>query len=302
MPGGPGTRVVGYVRLSPAEHDNSDATLEAQRRAITETVAQRSWTLIDLLEDSDPSVASSRRPPGLEAALARVERGEAEALVVARLDRLSRSVADFGQLVERAIEQGWKIVLLDMDLDMTTAVGERVAKVLASFAEFEHRVISQRTREGLAARRTMGVRLGRPRAVPEEVVERIRQERAQGLSYGQIAERLNDEGVPTAQQGRQWYSSSVRALLRSREETPDVSARPGVRVRGPEAATPAGERATPSGQGGSGAPAGERGVPEAGPVLPRAVPDDRHQSGGETLGPKGRGQGRLESVPGEEAR
>jgi len=88
-----------------------------------------------------------------------------------------------------------------------------LSSVLAVFAQFERRLIGQRTREALAVERAQGVQLGRRRTMPDEIVDRIRSERDRGASLSAIANALNADGVPTAQGGRQWYPSTVRAVL-----------------------------------------------------------------------------------------
>jgi DNA invertase Pin-like site-specific DNA recombinase len=82
-------------------------------------------------------------------------------------------------------------------------------------AQFERRLIGQRTREALAAKRASGVRLGRPVSLPSAASKRIASERKAGRSLAAIADMLNEEQVPTAQGGRQWWPSTVRAVLRS---------------------------------------------------------------------------------------
>src|SRR3954452_16823891 len=111
----------------------------------------------------------------------------------------------------------WAIVVLDLNVDTTTPAGEAMAHMLATFAQFERRLIGQRTKEALAVRRSQGVRLGRPRTLPDDLVQRIRAARASGLSLGRIAGTLNDGGVPTAQGGKRWYPSTVRAALLSND-------------------------------------------------------------------------------------
>ena len=91
-----------------------------------------------------------------------------------------------------------------------------MANVLATFAQFERRLISQRTREALAIKKAQGVRIGRPRTISLEVVERIKRERDGSKSLGAIAEGLNEDRVPTAQGGARWYGSTVRAVLTRR--------------------------------------------------------------------------------------
>ncbi|MEK6277740.1 MAG: recombinase family protein [Actinomycetota bacterium] len=142
-----------------------------------------------------------------------------EALVVAKLDRLSRSMLDFTALMERAQKQSWALVALDCAVDTTTPAGEAMAHVLATFAQFERRLIGQRTKDALSAKRAQGVRLGRPPAIPEPVVRRIQRERDAGKSMAAIADSLNAAGVPTAHGGSQWWPATVRAVLeRSRKQ------------------------------------------------------------------------------------
>jgi DNA invertase Pin-like site-specific DNA recombinase len=87
--------------------------------------------------------------------------------------------------------------------------------VLATFAQFERRLISQRTREALAEKRKQGVRLGRPRQVSAEVLDRLHRERKAGRSYRALADSLNADGVPTAHGGAQWWPATVQRMLRA---------------------------------------------------------------------------------------
>jgi DNA invertase Pin-like site-specific DNA recombinase len=91
-----------------------------------------------------------------------------------------------------------------------------MAHVLATFGQFERRLIGQRTKEALAAKKASGVRLGRPPNVPQSVVRHIQRQRARGDSFRKIAEDLNEARVPTAQGGARWYAATVRhGLLRT---------------------------------------------------------------------------------------
>jgi DNA invertase Pin-like site-specific DNA recombinase len=88
-----------------------------------------------------------------------------------------------------------------------------MANMVATFAQLERRLISQRTREALAIKKAAGVRLGRPPTVPKAIVRRIQRQRARGDSLRKIAEGLNRDRVPTAQGGAQWYAATVRGIL-----------------------------------------------------------------------------------------
>ena|SRR5689334_723837 len=89
--------------------------------------------------------------------------------------------------------------------------------VAASAAQYERRLIGQRTREGLAAKRAAGVRLGRPSVLPADIVRRIVAERADGKGLRVIAEGLTADGVPTARGGASWSTSTVQAVLRGQD-------------------------------------------------------------------------------------
>ena len=89
--------------------------------------------------------------------------------------------------------------------------------MLAAAAQHERRLISQRTKDALAAKRAAGARLGRPSAIPLEIVERIVRERAGGAGLRVIAEGLTAEGVPTARGGTTWSTSTVQAVLNGQD-------------------------------------------------------------------------------------
>jgi DNA invertase Pin-like site-specific DNA recombinase len=205
-------RVLAYGRVSTAEQADSRAGLEAQRAAIEAECKRRGWTIVDEIEDAGYSAKDLKRP-GITKALAELQRGGADALVVSKLDRLSRSMIDFTGLMGRATKENWALVALDCAVDTTTPAGEAMAHVLATFAQFERRLIGQRTREALAQKKAQGVQLGRPRELPQKVRTRIKRRRSACKSLAAIANELNSAGVPTAHGGACWYPSTVRAVL-----------------------------------------------------------------------------------------
>ncbi len=203
--------MIGYVRVSTSEQADSGLGLEAQRQAIAAECERRGWQLLRVEED----VLSGRslRRPGLQRALAACRSGDAGGIIVAKLDRLSRSLVDFAGLLVEARERGFNVVALDLGVDLSTPSGEFLASIMASAAQWERRIIGQRTRDALAIKRAQGVRLGRPRSIPPDVRERIRTLRDGGASLPAIAAQLERDGVPTARGGKRWYPSTVRAAL-----------------------------------------------------------------------------------------
>lgn len=168
-----------------------------------------------MYEDAGMSGSTLANRPGLSKALEAVESGQAGALVVAKLDRLSRSLLDFAGLMEQSRQQGWALVALDLGVDTSTPQGELMAAVLATFAQFERRLISQRTKAALQAKAAQGIRLGRPRTVPALAVQRISELRQQGLTWRDLADTLNAEGVPTGRDGASWHAGTAHRAMAS---------------------------------------------------------------------------------------
>jgi DNA invertase Pin-like site-specific DNA recombinase len=188
-------KVIAYLRVSTDEQADSGLGLAAQRAAITHAATLRGWD-VTWVEDAGYSAKNLDRP-GIQAALRSLAKGEADALVVAKLDRLSRSLLDFAGVTEQAKKQGWAVVAIDLGVDMTTPAGEMLANVLASFAQYERALISRRTKDALAAAKARGQRLGRPRQIDPPLLARVVADRERGLSLRAIAQALNDEAVPT---------------------------------------------------------------------------------------------------------
>lgn len=156
-----------------------------------------------------PASTSTR---ALREALDHLAAGRADALIVARLDRLARSVAHAADILDLARRQGWNLIIADLGLDLSTPQGRALAQTMAVFAELERELISQRTREGLAAARAKGKRIGRPRLAPSAVVDRICSERKAGASFGSIARALTADEVLTPAGRTTWQSSTVRRI------------------------------------------------------------------------------------------
>lgn len=217
-------RVVSYSRVSTAEQGENGASLAGQRHALEAECKRRGWTLEAAYEDVASGKTTEKRP-GLAAALAHLEEPEGpSAIVVVKLDRLTRSVVDGGQLFARAAKGGWDVVALDFGLDTSTAAGRLVANVMMSVGQWEREVNSERTKAGMAQKKREGIRFGRPRwnqqtTRPEEAerariaLARLRELRAKGATYRTIAATLNDEGI-VGIQGGSWTHHSCRLALK----------------------------------------------------------------------------------------
>jgi DNA invertase Pin-like site-specific DNA recombinase len=206
------TRALGYVRVSTGEQGESGLGLKAQTAAIQLACEQRGWDLVEVREEVKSGARADNRPV-LGEVLAALRRGDADAVVVSKLDRLSRSVVDAGRLLEEARRGGFNIVALDLGLDLSTPTGELVANVLAAVAQWERRMIGVRTSEALQVKMAAGWRsTSWAERVPAAVRRRIVRMAAAGMSQRQIANKLNSDGVPAV--GGSWHRGTVIRVLR----------------------------------------------------------------------------------------
>jgi DNA invertase Pin-like site-specific DNA recombinase len=215
-------KVVGYRRVSTGRQVEEGHGMDAQRAAIQRRADERGWE-VAWVDDPGVSGKDANRP-GLDYALHLVRSGEARALVVSKLDRLSRSVLDFATIVKTAQDEKWNLVVLDPDLDLSTPYGKAMANVVITFAELERELIAERTRAGLAAAAEKGIRPGpKPREIPPETVARARELRDQKKTLADIAHALTTEGYPLPS-GRcgTWQGNQVRRALAAETETEEA--------------------------------------------------------------------------------
>jgi putative DNA-invertase from lambdoid prophage Rac len=175
-------RVALYARVST--HDQQ--TLPLQLHAMREYSAKRGWTIVTQIKEVG-SGASQRELR--EALLAVARRRQVDVVLVWRLDRWGRSVADLISTLQELQHLGVGFVSLTEALDLTTPAGRAMAGLLAVFAEFEREILRERVRAGLAHARLNGKRLGRPPSVVHKAVE-TRKLYRQGISKSEIARRL----------------------------------------------------------------------------------------------------------------
>ena len=224
------TTAIGYARVS-SEHQEDGVSLDAQRSAIAAHCAAQGWTVGGVFVD----VASARTldRPGLRAALQALAERDAPALVVVKLDRLTRSVRDLGELLAGPLDVehgGAQLVAVRDSIDTSSAGGRLVLHVLCTVAQWEREAVAERTREALAHLRRSGVALGAPpfgwraakgddgrrQLVPDDdeqvTLHAIRALHRLGFNASRIARELDSQGR-TPRSGRQWSPQSVLRIL-----------------------------------------------------------------------------------------
>jgi site-specific DNA recombinase len=154
------TKAVGYIRVSTDKQADHGISLEAQQAKLTAYAALYDIELVEVIVDAGVSAKTLDRP-GLQRALGMLRKGQANALLLAKLDRLTRSVKDLGSLVE-AYFSADEITLLSVadSIDTRTAAGRLVLNVLGSVAQWERETIGERTSEALSHKRSKGEKLG----------------------------------------------------------------------------------------------------------------------------------------------
>lgn len=195
---------MGYLRVSTEEQGDSGLGLAAQRAAIRHWAADRKLELVSEVG----SGKTLRDRPLLVALLDRIQAGDT--LIVARLDRLSRSLLDFASILERSEQDRWTLVALDLNVNTATATGRMLANMVVNIAQWERELIGERTRAALQAKRNAGSRLGRPaKDVPEESLTLLRALRVGGLGWDEIATELSRLQAPPF---KTWSATTVRRL------------------------------------------------------------------------------------------
>lgn len=171
-----------YARVSTLDQQ----TLPMQMRALREYVLKRGWVVAEECKEvGSGAAARAMRQRLIDSA----RRREIDIVLVWRLDRWGRSVADLVSTLQELTVLGVGFVSLTEALDMTTPAGRAMAGLLSVFAEFETDILRERVRAGLAHARLQGKRLGRPPTVLENAAA-VRTLFRQGVSKSEIARRL----------------------------------------------------------------------------------------------------------------
>jgi site-specific DNA recombinase len=182
-------KTIGYVRVSTAEQAEQGLSLDAQTARIAAYCAAMEFPVSEVIRDAGASAKTLQRP-GMSALLERIRNGEIERIVVAKLDRLTRSVRDLCNLVELCVEHDVALVSASESLDTSSAAGRMVVHMLGVVAQWEREAIGERTREALAAKKRRGEHLGRRPALSPSRLEAAREMIAGGHGASHVARIL----------------------------------------------------------------------------------------------------------------
>ncbi len=217
---------IGYTRVSTDQQADRGVSLAAQADKVREMATVHDATLLDVITDAGVSAKNLDRP-GLAQVLDLVDRRQVSMVIVAKLDRLTRSVRDLGDLLDRFQRRGVALVSVAESLDTGSAAGRLVLNVMASVSQWEREAIGERTREALQHKKAHGERVGTipfgyqlgadgrqldPNPDEQEIVALIQECRDGGYSLRAIADELNREGCLT-RRGSAWRHQYVAGVL-----------------------------------------------------------------------------------------
>jgi len=220
-------RLIGYVRVSTSMQADAGHSLEAQRAKLDAWCALYDADLVDVVIDAGLSASTMDGRPGLVSLLSRLRAGEADGVLVAKLDRLTRSTRDLGELVDRSTRDGWAILSVAEQLDTSSAAGRLVVNVLGAVSQWEREAAGERTSSAMRSMRERllytggrvryGYRVGDDGClVPDEheqaVLGAVRELHAAGLSLRGIGAELDRRGL-VSRSGAPWGPSTVRRLV-----------------------------------------------------------------------------------------
>ncbi len=225
------TRAIAYLRLSTEKQEDDGVGLDAQRTRIESYARLYEIEIAHVVQET--ASASTLERPALRYALSLLAAGEASALIVAKLDRLTRNVGDLVRLVERRFANG-HLQLLSMaeKIDTRTASGRLVLNVLTSIHQWEREAIVERTKAVLAHKRELGHLVSRlpygKRLAPDGVhlvddpgeqfvLRAARDLAAVGMSLRAIADALHERGL-RPRKGEWFAAEQIRRMVRGPSE------------------------------------------------------------------------------------
>jgi site-specific DNA recombinase len=222
-------RVIGYIRVSTEEQASTGVSLDVQEEKIRAYCKAKDWELIDVISDPGISAKNLKRP-GIQSMLTllpkKVSRGF-DAIIVMKLDRLTRSVRDLSLLNDEFKKHGVTFVSIGESVDTSTAAGELFHNIVMSISQWERKAISERTKVAMQHKKHMGQRVGTipygyelsndgyqliPIEKEQLIIDSIKRYRFSGWSLFKIADTFNRIGVKS-KTGKKWYASTVRSVL-----------------------------------------------------------------------------------------
>jgi site-specific DNA recombinase len=222
-------KAIGYVRVSTEKQADHGVSLAAQSEKIRAMAVVQGADLAEILVDAESAKSLDR--PGMERLLAVIDARAVDVVIIAKLDRLTRSVKDLAELLERFNRRGVSLVSVAESLDTGSAAGRLVLNIMTAVSQWEREAIGERTRDAMRHKRANGERVGtvpfgfrlaedgkrlEEEPAEQDILARIRELKAAGHTTRRIAEELNRQGF-TTRRGTAWRFQYVAEALRCAE-------------------------------------------------------------------------------------
>jgi len=223
-------RAIGYARVSTDKQADHGVSLEAQEAKIRAMATLQGAEIIELIVDGGESAKNLKRP-GMERLLSLVDRRQIDAVIVAKLDRLTRSVKDLCSWLELFEKRGVALISVAESLDTSSAAGRLVITIMAAVSQWEREAIGERTRDAMSHKKSNGERVGNiaygfrlsangkhlePDPHEQAILTVIRELRERRYSMRRIAAKLNARGWLTRRSSA-WRLEHVARILGVRE-------------------------------------------------------------------------------------
>lgn len=224
------TNAIAYIRVSTTEQAEHGVSIDAQVAAVTAYAALKGFRLVDVVVDAGVSASKplGDREGGKKLQQLVAKRGQVNAVIATKLDRLFRNVTDCLTTTSDWDARGVHLHLLDLggtNLDTSSATGKLMLTVLAACGELERNLVGERTRAALRYKKNQGQRTTRfatygycfedgrieRQEQEQEVVSMMRKLREAGYSSNRIATALNRRNIQA--RGKRFYSSTVERAL-----------------------------------------------------------------------------------------
>jgi len=220
-------QTIGYVRVSTDRQAEKGVSLETQEAKIRAMATVQGLDLDEVIIDGGESAKSLQRP-GLQRLLSMVNAGQVRSVIVAKLDRLTRSVKDLCGLLELFEKRKVALVSVAESLDTGSAAGRLVITIMGAVSQWEREAIGERTRDALRHKRAQGHRVGNiefgyrlasdgvhvePNPVEQNALNAIQRLRGEGHSLRRIASVLNENGLRT-RRGTDWRMESIARITK----------------------------------------------------------------------------------------
>jgi site-specific DNA recombinase len=220
-------QTIGYVRVSTDRQAEQGVSLEAQEAKVRAMATVQGADLLEVIVDGGESAKSLNRP-GLQRLLGLVNAGKIDAVIVAKLDRLTRSVKDLCGLLELFEKRKVSLISVAESLDTGSAAGRLVITIMAAVSQWEREAIGERTRDALRHKSGNGERVGNigfgyrlaadglhlePDPVEQAALKAARKLRSSGQSLRAVAAALNQSGHRT-RRGTPWRLESVVRVIK----------------------------------------------------------------------------------------